>query len=46
MSAMINFLISFVLNISIIIVCTVYANESVQNSTDDAKKNNIDAYLQ
>jgi hypothetical protein len=38
MSMVINLLISFILNTSIVIACTVYANESVPKSTDEKKK--------
>jgi len=42
MRMVINLLISFILNISIVIACTVYANEPVQKSIDTReKKDNI-----
>jgi len=34
----INLLISFILNTSIVIACTIYANESVPKSTDEKKQ--------
>jgi hypothetical protein len=38
MNMVINLLISFVLNISIVVACTVYANGPVRKSTDETKK--------
>ncbi|CAF2392675.1 unnamed protein product [Rotaria sp. Silwood2] len=38
MSMVINLLISFVLNISIVIACTIYSNDSVSKLTDRRKK--------
>jgi len=38
MSMVINLLISFVLNVSIVIACTIYANGSTPKSIDERKK--------
>ncbi|CAF1230029.1 unnamed protein product [Rotaria magnacalcarata] len=38
MSMVINLLISFILNISIVIACTIYTNNPVLKPTDDTKK--------
>jgi len=38
MSMVINLLISFLLNVSIVIACTIYSNDSLPKSTDERKK--------